>query len=542
MYVLSACTWPTTSRRYQRATLAAPPTATSPPKSGWRMMIKYIDFESSRAALAHAQAGYASGAFDLFRGQPRCWPMRSTLCRLPDRAAQEAAMQRTNAFIVWAKAEPLLGQRINDTDDALAIAQHYGLPTPFIDITTDPRVAQFFALDQCAAGDDAIHGSRACIIAMQEKNMQDFFRQRWTPTYDAPGPETVRVAVGNLWRLEAQAGLFLADHELIDLYEFTYLTFPVLDDDAPEYSRDRIYPEERSDLELTVDQYLYHEFATDASARLSAMLKDVAPNLLRSAEGDIGLNGVTAPPPLGSWSSATSTRMDHSRYSQARRAHNHRLDLELPVGVEVAEWATEMATQKPDDNLLTSLRQRSAIIHVGHAENPRTSLGAVLERQWDAIREEPYSNDQAWDSVLCTALLFALRNGAVGVDESTSADVPTNGLAEAPREAYVAYGGDLLVEFATTVGYNRALVNSRRLADCLRSDIDDYVPETIYTNCANLRDRMAQLLIAIRRPALVFEFEPFADLYVKQVVPYSALFRPNFPLFSVLRLNRFGRP
>ena len=43
-------------------------------------------------------------------------------------------------------------------------------------------------------------------------------------------------------------------------------------------------------------------------------------------------------------------------------------------------------------------------------------------------------------------------------------------------------------------------------------------------------------------PDLLFDFHRFVDLYVRQVVPMSVIFRPNLPLYPVLHLETFGVP
>jgi len=53
---------------------------------------------------------------------------------------------------------------------------------------------------------------------------------------------------------------------------------------------------------------------------------------------------------------------------------------------------------------------------------------------------------------------------------------------------------------------------------------------------------MRQLLIGIHRPSLLFDFDRFVDLYVRQVIPMSVVFRPKLPLYPVLHLKTFGVP
>jgi hypothetical protein len=53
---------------------------------------------------------------------------------------------------------------------------------------------------------------------------------------------------------------------------------------------------------------------------------------------------------------------------------------------------------------------------------------------------------------------------------------------------------------------------------------------------------MKQLLIGIHKPDLLFDFSRFAEVYVRQIIPMSVIFRPRLPLYPVYHLDIFGVP
>jgi hypothetical protein len=89
--------------------------------------------------------------FDWFRGQTKNWPLKPSFARL-DEDRRERALEKAERFSLWAKTTPGLEPIAANNDHLIAVAQHYGLPTSFIDFTTDPRVAAFFSTYSATPG------------------------------------------------------------------------------------------------------------------------------------------------------------------------------------------------------------------------------------------------------------------------------------------------------------------------------------------------------------------------------------------------------
>lgn len=124
---------------------------------------------SLAAALEAALELKANGHHDWFRGQNHDYrPVLPTLHRL-DPDDQERALQKLARFETWVNETPGLEAIRADADAVLAVAQHHGLPTPFVDFSTDPRVAAFFAaVPHDAPLNDAM---TSCIICLGTEDL-----------------------------------------------------------------------------------------------------------------------------------------------------------------------------------------------------------------------------------------------------------------------------------------------------------------------------------------------------------------------------------
>src|SRR5262249_55301609 len=115
--------------------------------------------DSAAHALTLAEELRLKGEYDWFRGQAHKWPLCPTLNRL-DEEARNTALLRLARFGMWVQTTP--EARYLESDEAkLAVAQHYGVPTHFLDFTTSPRVAVFFATHR--PPQEAEHGFVLCL-------------------------------------------------------------------------------------------------------------------------------------------------------------------------------------------------------------------------------------------------------------------------------------------------------------------------------------------------------------------------------------------
>ena len=86
-------------------------------------------------AVALASTFKRDGRYDWFRGQLQNWPLRSSIARLAQ-GEQEEGREKLGRFSHWAKTTPGLESLGTNIATFWAVAQHYGLPTNYIDFTT----------------------------------------------------------------------------------------------------------------------------------------------------------------------------------------------------------------------------------------------------------------------------------------------------------------------------------------------------------------------------------------------------------------------
>jgi hypothetical protein len=134
----------------------------------------------------------------------------------------------------------------------LAVAQHYGIPTHLVDFTLDPDVAGFFSYDTPKAVPQNLESVIVCL------NTEDLMRVRLPD--QMPKPECLVKEVTDLWRLQAQHGVFLVcpyDHFEQVVYGFDRIVFPY---GVPgSIDPTTIYPARKSQLEIALDHYFAEE-------------------------------------------------------------------------------------------------------------------------------------------------------------------------------------------------------------------------------------------------------------------------------------------
>jgi hypothetical protein len=224
-------------------------------------------FETYRAADVHeaiepARTLRLEKGYDLFRGQLRAeWPPYTSLTRLQLRepTSLQIAQEALHRSWQWLRQTPGLQEIREDVDATFAVAQHYGIPTHYLDFTTDPSIAGFFASDS----DVVPSGIDSRIFCVNSAHLMHV----WTAVREVriesggqfPELEIVRPTVPNLWRMQAQRGVFLyAPTNWDHIYAMDRSVFPFTGYPSEPTEQD-VYPARKSQLEILLDQYFDNE-------------------------------------------------------------------------------------------------------------------------------------------------------------------------------------------------------------------------------------------------------------------------------------------
>ena len=156
------------------------------------------------SAVRWCERFYGNRRF-LFRGQVQPWPISSTMERITDRDEFERAAGRTQRFIDWITQEEAYKEALIGTDDALAVAQHHGLPTPLVDLTRSAPVAAFFA----TAGAEPGQSTSGVIYVFSEKEIRHNLSFADADLQHRIGTGVIEPQLDLLRRIRHQQGLFV---------------------------------------------------------------------------------------------------------------------------------------------------------------------------------------------------------------------------------------------------------------------------------------------------------------------------------------------
>jgi FRG domain len=241
------------------------------------------------------------GKAQWFRGQIQNWPeLTPSLYRCSD-AEIEQAINSFQRFGYWVHSTPGLEEIAAKPDTMIAIAQHYGMLTPFIDFTTEPSIAGYFA--SVSKRPPAL-GTESCIYCLDIEEADDLWSSM--PKRFKKHPERLILDVPNLWRLEAQNGVFVycPFSDLNGPYPIDRIIFPY-QGPISKPSDSEIYPERESVLEALLREYFQSEHINKAMVVINEMFRHTM-NVLNMGEGQpfIVEDFKTPPTAHSSWNDA----------------------------------------------------------------------------------------------------------------------------------------------------------------------------------------------------------------------------------------------
>lgn len=469
------------------------------------------------------------GIYDWFRGQQEDWPLYSSAARRGiSQEKQEEIMEEQLLLVRWMRETAGISDIAKDIDAVLAIAQHHGLPTSLLDFTTEPGVAGYFA-----SSDKKGSKGKGFIYCLNTEDLRNFHEEMraHSPDYrDSSDIAFIHSDVPNLWRMEAQHGVFLYapsnffDYYLIDQIEFPHpsnLSFPTKRD---------IYPEQKSPLEIELD----HFFEILANSRFHKALRDRFPDAI-SHQIEAPKNRVHPEffkrgtlPKMQGWS---KSRMDPWKFFPTERLRE-KSKAEVGLIIDLRSDASEIRSRVAFGvaralSLDPMLRKKAVNWMLLPQGRLQAKLRGSIDLVWNGMRMLPYDNDVIANAI---ALCFALHKHGFrdASDEEAKAIIDS------------LIGNSIKIDIGDSNGSSsEGYASAASLRESIRCDLPKRLRNT-YIKHASSPFALLQMCSA---PERLFEFDPFISLFGTQIIPTQVMRSETGSIFfSPARIEGFGLP
>lgn len=479
-----------------------------------------------------------SNQYNWFRGQTQEWPVNSGLSRLhlaKNVHGIKEARDKIDRFYAWLENTTGLEKMSNDPAQVLAIAQHYGIPTTLIDFSTDPATAGFFASD---TRNPPPAGTQSCIYCLNTQDLLSEWKIYRTVRDSLPEIECVTVTVPNLWRLEAQHGVFLycpANWETwysLDKIVFPYTGYPAYP------TQDIIYPSRKSPLEILLDQFFMRERALAGRAAFDEQIREKNIQISRFY-WDTSETNYHAEffkdrelPQHLSWDENNIVQWQSMPIENASNLARMEIPLTISPDISPLDFVARLTAgvERALDRTHNARRHHITwrIGGIRGSSTDELALRSALDWLWDGMRILPYSNRTLAEAVSTT----------VGLHQLNFHQAVQRG--EAKEVAERLFGKAIGVEFGAPDGsHSKGYASIQALQAAVRDDLKSY----LLAEHERLLFDIKSLLQVVFSPHRVFEFQTFCDVFARQVIPCQVLGRPGTAaFFSPARLWTFGLP
>jgi len=439
-------------------------------------------------------------------------------------------------FHQWLAITPGLEELSKDLGAAFAIAQHYGLPTHFLDFTTDPAVAGFFAAD----GDPPAVNTRSCIFCLDTADLVDLWGTV-SAVLAEQGEELAPIDlvlpdVANLWRLQSQSGTFLfvptnwEVHYPMDRIEFPYTGYPSFP------TKRDIYPDRKSQLEILLDQFFDNERKLTSNKQMREFVEDLA-----KTNSNVSVHRTTSYPlgyvpqyvasdrlePHGSWAAIDDwLALSNEHHSTVWRR-------DAPIAVDFSLLPPDLARRFANGARRAmdrdpSLRKHSVTWRIDGTSLPtlRPSLADGLSALWDGLRSLPFTNVEVSQALGTWLALYALDYD-LAKDRSEQKRIVAQLLGPPIRIEFGAADG------SSSIGY----ASIADLRSALRPDLAAILADDYKSRIGDLEF----LLQVVKSPRFLFNFRLLTTVFATQIAP-SQMTRAAPFFFSPARLSILGLP
>lgn len=465
-------------------------------------MAEIYKVKNSKEALSLAISFQKEGKYDLFRGQAQNWSVISTMARLSGRQ-QERANEKLERFIYFLSISPVTEKYLKDANWFFAVAQHYGLPTSFIDFTKNPQVAMFFATNS----NYNIVGKDSVIICL---NRADFLRivefaSVIYPKYNILPPAIIDIDVDNLWRLQAQEGVFLDSQiKCLDdfFYKFDRIIFPY-EESYSQIKADNIYPKIKSELEIIIDHYFSGEERIIREDAINKYLKKM-PDIKYSSIKNHSINQyVKSGLPHSSWNYNEIEKWEYKATSKLNKIKNVSINLEQFVPTSNLKNDTFYILEiiKREFSLNKVSRLYAIEIDLSYHYLRKKTINNIIIKNichiWDGMRKLPYSRKQifiALSKYLCMEI-YSMNN--------IKNEISIN---------------PILLEMESFYGiHNRFYLAEHKIENAFREDILEILVDSLPKSVSS------HILFYVNKPRIVFDFNKLIKVFADEIIPSQML-------------------
>lgn len=487
---------------------------------------KHINVGNVEEAVELAWKFKQEGKYDWFRGQQKDWTPSASVYRLK-KSDLKRENQRMSEFLWWMNNTKGLEYLHGNEDAQLAIAQHYGLSTTFLDFTTDPSVAGYFA-SQVKKYSRNTHGYIYCLNTI---DLSKWWQLVKSSKPDLPTVDFISEKVSNLWRLEAQHGVFLyCPKGWENVYAMEVIVFPQTG--PPSFpTKEQIYPTKKSQLELLLDHYFFvdrlerfHEMREKLFPDAIIIRDEGAPDRVEPkffTKGKLPRQKDWKLPNLNQWlkvsaESFRSTTLGEIELRINMKNDAHEIRSRVLYGVQRA------LQMNPD------LRNQSIRWKLLPDRPLPKQLSHAIDWLWNGLRLLPYSSDSIAEGIATCFALYKFGYSRA-TDSNEQQEIVLKCIPHSMRLEIGSKEGGVVRCFASST-----LLRNAVRADLLRHLKAEYRP---YAN------DISAILSWCSNPSKLFVFEQLANLFATQLVPTQVLKSgAEVAIFSPARLEGFGLP
>jgi hypothetical protein len=458
--------------------------------------------ENLQAALNLASEFKDAGKYNLFRGQGKNWNVVPSAGRLSEKRmpATEEVLKRLYYFFETNG----LTKYTSNIDWFFAVAQHYGLPTNYIDFSTSPDVAAYFATHSKSNRPEV----DCVIICLNESDFIDFvqFTKVLYEKDKVVPPYIAKIDVDNLWRLQAQSGCFLFTPyvNIEQYYHFDRIIFPHSEPFGGLTSLE-IYPARKSELEILLDHFFNTEMRIEGQVRMRRFTEEMKMPYHEIPPLDYE-NRLSSVAVHGSWKSKAFLEWIYpvtESWIGSTPALLIGLEFRIrrPMILQIEQLKKDIMTYFEVNNI-----QRNSIVKFQISGVPKLSRKTTIkvnrscERIWDGTRNLPYS-------IVDIAHIIA-KYICLEIHEDKYDHAPD--LTEEPNVCL-----EMVNEYGSIT---RCHATPSKIVTAFRSDIRDILVDLI------IDDYGSKVLLHVNKADLIFDFHRLVELFKDELICYQVLY------------------